>query len=100
MIIPVFDRVENIVGKGENADNQHFLLFPQCFQVASSSGILKLWIVWKRLNPCFPDQESLGVRGREEKRRTYNQKVLCSIPGSGCQLSDFHWPTQSARVRV
>ena len=23
--------VENIVGKGENAGNQHFLLFPQCF---------------------------------------------------------------------
>ena len=22
---------ENIVGKGENADNQHFLLFSQCF---------------------------------------------------------------------
>ena len=22
---------ENIVGKGENADNQHFLYFPQCF---------------------------------------------------------------------
>ena len=22
---------ENIVGRGENADNQHFLLFPQCF---------------------------------------------------------------------
>ena len=22
---------ENIVGKGENVDNQHFLLFPQCF---------------------------------------------------------------------
>ena len=26
------DRVENIVGKGENAGNQHFLLFSQCFQ--------------------------------------------------------------------
>ena len=24
--------VENIVGKGENAGHQHFLLFPQCFQ--------------------------------------------------------------------
>ena len=24
--------VENIAGKGENAGNQHFLLFPQCFQ--------------------------------------------------------------------
>ena len=23
---------ENIEGKGENAGNQHFLLFPQCFQ--------------------------------------------------------------------
>ena len=22
---------ENIVGKGENTGNQHFLLFPQCF---------------------------------------------------------------------
>ena len=22
---------ENIVGKGENAGHQHFLLFPQCF---------------------------------------------------------------------
>ena len=22
---------ENILGKGENAGNQHFLLFPQCF---------------------------------------------------------------------
>ena len=29
-MIYVFDRVEKIVGKGENA-YQHFLLFPQCF---------------------------------------------------------------------
>ena len=32
----VFDRVENIAGKGENAGYQHFLLFPQCFQKAFS----------------------------------------------------------------
>ena len=31
----VLGRVENIVGKGENAGYQHFLLFPQCFQKAS-----------------------------------------------------------------
>ena len=30
----IFERVENIVGKGENAAYQHFLLFPKCFQVA------------------------------------------------------------------
>ena len=29
----VLGRVENIVGKGENAGYQHFLLFPQCFQI-------------------------------------------------------------------
>ena len=28
----VFHRIENIVGKEENAGYQHFLLFPQCFQ--------------------------------------------------------------------
>ena len=28
MMIFVFDWVENIVGKGENAGYQHFLLFP------------------------------------------------------------------------
>ena len=28
----VFDRVENIVGKGENAGIQHFLFFSHCFQ--------------------------------------------------------------------
>ena len=28
MMIFLFDRVENIVGKGENAGYQHFLLFP------------------------------------------------------------------------
>ena len=46
MEIPVFDRVENIVGKGENADYQHFLLCPQCFQKASYIGSIKVMIVW------------------------------------------------------
>ena len=31
MMISVFNRVENLVGKGENAGYQHFFLFPQCF---------------------------------------------------------------------
>ena len=33
----IFGRVKNIVGKGENADYQHFLLFPRCFCKASGS---------------------------------------------------------------
>ena len=46
MMIFVFDRVENIVGKGENACYQHYLLFPQCFQRAFYPGSLKVGIVW------------------------------------------------------
>ena len=45
-MIYVYDRAENIVGKEENACYQHFLLFPQCFQGAFSSGVLKVRIVW------------------------------------------------------
>ena len=46
IMISVLDSIENIVGKGENAGYQHFLLFLQCFQKASFSWSLKLGIVW------------------------------------------------------
>ena len=36
MMIDAFDRVENIVGKGENAG------YPQCFQKVTFSGSLKV----------------------------------------------------------
>ena len=34
----LFDWVENIMRKGENAGHQHFLLFPQCSQKVSTPG--------------------------------------------------------------
>ena len=46
MMIYDLDRVEIIVGKGENAGSQHFLLFPQCFQKPSCPRPLKVGIVW------------------------------------------------------
>ena len=58
MIISVFDRVENIVGKGENAGYQHFLLFPQCFVKASFPDTPKGVIVWEWVNitvTCVPN---------------------------------------------
>ena len=39
-------RIENIVGKGENAGYQHFLLFQQSFQKAFFSESLNVGIVW------------------------------------------------------
>ena len=53
----VLGRVENIVGKGESAGYQHFLLFPQCFQKASNAGSKKFGIVWSRVNP-FPHNDT------------------------------------------
>ena len=46
----VHDMVENIVGKGENAGYQHFLLLPQCFQNPSSSWSLKRMTKDERCN--------------------------------------------------
>ena len=40
-MIFVFDRVENIVGKGENAGYQHFLLFSQIFSKGLFPRVVK-----------------------------------------------------------
>ena len=42
----VVGSVEDIVGKGDNAGYQHCLLFPQCFQNVSLSGLFKVGIMW------------------------------------------------------
>ena len=42
----VFHRIENIVGKEENAGYQYFLLFPQCFRKAFSSRLSKVVTEW------------------------------------------------------
>ena len=41
MLIYWFDRLRNIAEKGENASNQHFLLFQQCFKKTSIIWSLK-----------------------------------------------------------
>ena len=42
VMISVFDRVENIVGKGENAGHQqHFIFFPQCVEKDPFVGVIK-----------------------------------------------------------
>ena len=42
MMISLYDRLENTVGKGENAGYLHFLLFQQCFPKPSSAVSLKV----------------------------------------------------------
>ena len=54
MMISFLDRVENIVGKDENAGYQPFLLFPQCFLKLSDSESLTLRIAGYKSKLNFP----------------------------------------------
>ena len=58
----ISERVENTVEIGEIAGYQDFLLFPQCFQMTSISGLLKVGIVLTLYHtiPTFnhPDKEN------------------------------------------
>ena len=47
--------------KKENAGYQHFLLFPHCFQKLSSSRLLKVGIVWERVNSLPNDKNIKSV---------------------------------------
>ena len=58
-LIFVLERVENIVRKGENAGNQHFLLFPQCFPKCFSIRPLKVAIVWEWVDKSFNSMAAL-----------------------------------------
>ena len=54
-LIFVLGRVQNIVGKGENAGFHHFLLLPQCFkrllfQSCSKSGLCGKWLKHLTIN--------------------------------------------------
>ena len=53
MVQLLFNRLENIVEKGENAGYQHFLLFPECFQKAFSSSASKVIIAWLSVKAPF-----------------------------------------------
>ena len=47
MIISAFNRLENIVGKGENVGYQHFVLLPQSFKKASFQDMSNGVTVWE-----------------------------------------------------
>ena len=71
----VLGRVENTVGKGENAGDQHFLLFLQCFKRSFaphcediglfSKGLISLHFVLDQINhqkEYESDDDLVGIR--------------------------------------
>ena len=77
MMICITDWVENIVGKGENAGNQHFLLFPQCFQKASFSEVVENrdCVVTKEL-PLSQTSPGFYVWGRSLLKTPWEKEKL------------------------
>ena len=81
MIISVFDSIENIVGKGENAGYQQFLLFPQCFEKASfpetSKGVIvREWVkfCWKKnFNPFL---HHILILTWKKKKKNFRKTLL------------------------
>ena len=58
MVIYVFDRVENIMGKRRNCLYKQFLLFPQCFQKPSFPDPSKGAIVWEWVKEALDQIQS------------------------------------------
>ena len=56
---------ENIVGKGENAGNQHFLLFPTMFYSYQRKMASFVW----KINAFNMDMSIFLLCGKEEKQK-------------------------------
>ena len=57
---------ENIVGKGEYAGNQHFLLFPQCFSPFQNQNFKSLFNIYFVVYNAFNlDQTKILSLGTE-----------------------------------
>ena len=48
---PIYDAIENIVRKGENDGNQHFLLFPQCFLAFPQKNSISVTFIFLSADP-------------------------------------------------
>ena len=74
IMIPDFDRIENILGKVENAGYQHCLLFPQCFQKLTKPGI------------DYGSRQDCGIRSyKSSLQPTFGiPRVLGAIKSLGC----------------
>ena len=54
-------QLEKTVGKGEIARYEQFLLFPQCFQKACFTGVLKGVIVWEWVKKALEGSNESGL---------------------------------------
>ena len=71
--------VENIVGKGEIARNEQFLLFPQCFQKQSIVDVLKRVYMDERVKRAFRELNNIFLRATLIKIYHNSQRMSYSF---------------------
>ena len=92
--------VENTVGKGEIACYEQFILFPQCFQMASFPGASKGVIVWERVKGGYLDFSHLAelkniyiteiyMRKQYKLSKIKNKKITIKIFFDGVPLKGY-----------
>ena len=79
MVEFIFVRVENIVGKGENAGYQHFLLFPQCLQKAALKAV--------KICDCL-------VKGYNKKKKKKKKKKKMCLWNTNAPKTAIFWEMQ------
>ena len=70
-------RVQNTVGKGENARYEQFLHFPQCFQKICNKKMQKQGLVWERVNPFHTIPNIMMLRGKLRSLKQFGNRTKC-----------------------
>ena len=84
--------LENIVGKGENAGNQHFLLFPHCFLTYFKTEFIILTTFIFLLRSKFGPSQNFVVQRRITfcKNPTHSKLIFILVLASDhCILSEI-----------
>ena len=92
MMIFVFDRVENTVGKGENAGYHHFLLFPQCFlcYLRQQLSFKQCYICRLQMLSNLVEAKIL-LSGKEFYHARHNSEFIKSILSYNWQYHKVDW---------
>ena len=91
MMIYVFSRVENIVGRGENAGYLHFLLLHKVFKSSLSQGCYKLLLCGKELI-VMRVTHTATVKIFFMRQHRWIEGILFLACQFICQQILLHWP--------
>ena len=98
---------ENIVGKGENAGHQHFLLSPECFQKASLYRSLKVGVQYgKELKQFCCSSTVIEVSmifymiGTTKSWEQYSRIPVCTLKTAFSRFLDITTPPSQTLLKL